>query len=832
MNYIFAIILLVCFQKSVSELSEYPSGNWRTDIRTTNVGRVKYEKGEVNLFQNQEKPTNFFFTPFPLVNPSNSRCHTNILSGYVELSFAVELYTSQLTEAVNNYLKEHFSTLCNSNKTCHISMLPMNVIGLIQKGLRANKIEEMYKINQEWFPNTVFLQSINFPIYTKNQSICEHLLSSLVDDCYLSNFEIHYSLQLEKLVERQIDITTEQITSTAIFNRVRSQFSMSDTIVITNDDYKQLLNEIIDKINMKLRIQEGFGSSIQDSTVIERLLDQQLSFKQVHLNKTDDKLWNSLYWKHDFTRPDRLAKMISTIIYRNSTNAHSFLYNHQAISKNNHKVGLTQHDIDRIEELDKLLTTRPTHQGEYYEDEQLDNDISSINAIVEESEFHHNISYILSRADVIKYLSKLSNDIHLEGEIIVPKPIDVHLIKMNSMKVERKLFTHSALIRTRSDIHVLPLQCPLNEKMKTNTMTDRYRWLESRATNLTTSNQQLTNQSSECHREREQLLKRIATLEQTTLKEPNKLQTMSKWKPSGITVAGGHGGGNQTNQLFYPCGFFLDVNENLIITDYWNNRIVKWDYNTTYGEVIAGGNERGKNHDQLNSPRDVIDERQYNSFIICDRDNRRVVRWFHNSKEHQQILMDDIDCWGLAMDISGSIYVSDWKSNVVKRWRQGESDMTIVAGGNDAGDRYDQLNYPTYIFVDEEYSIYIADSDNHRVMKWRSNAKEGVVVAGGNGKGNSLNQLVNPRGIVVDHLDQIYIADMRNHRIMRWQEGEKEGSIVVGGYGQGHESYQLHHPTALAFDYEENLYVADWENHRIQKYEQNLSEGVGIVEEI
>ncbi|CAF3965645.1 unnamed protein product, partial [Adineta steineri] len=293
-----------------------------------------------------------------------------------------------------------------------------------------------------------------------------------------------------------------------------------------------------------------------------------------------------------------------------------------------------------------------------------------------------------------------------------------------------------------------------------------------------------------------------------------------------------HGGGNQTNQLFYPCGFFLDVNENLIITDYWNNRIVKWDYNTTYGEVIAGGNERGKNHDQLNSPRDVIDERQYNSFIICDRDNRRVVRWFHNSKEHQQILMDDIDCWGLAMDISGSIYVSDWKSNVVKRWRQGESDMTIVAGGNDAGDRYDQLNYPTYIFVDEEYSIYIADSDNHRVMKWRSNAKEGVVVAGGNGKGNSLNQLVNPRGIVVDHLDQIYIADMRNHRIMRWQEGEKEGSIVVGGYGQGHESYQLHHPTALAFDYEENLYVADWENHRIQKYEQNLSEGVGIVEEI
>ena len=82
--------------------------------------------------------------------------------------------------------------------------------------------------------------------------------------------------------------------------------------------------------------------------------------------------------------------------------------------------------------------------------------------------------------------------------------------------------------------------------------------------------------------------------------------------------------------------------------------------------------------------------------------------------------------------------MSDWKKNEVRRWKIGETNGTMVAGGNGQGNHLDQLNCPAYIFVDNHYSIYISDFDNNRVMKWMKGAKEGIIVAGGNGQGNQL----------------------------------------------------------------------------------------------
>ncbi|CAF0794986.1 unnamed protein product [Adineta steineri] len=304
--------------------------------------------------------------------------------------------------------------------------------------------------------------------------------------------------------------------------------------------------------------------------------------------------------------------------------------------------------------------------------------------------------------------------------------------------------------------------------------------------------------------------------------EQKELQTKkNKFKQFAITVAGGIGKGQGLNQLYCPQGIFIDDNnKSIYIADSQNDRIVKLYLNSNTREIIAGGNGIGNKINQLFRPIDIIFDKENNSFIISDLGNRRIIRFYDQNQTNQQIIISNIDCYGLTIDKNGFIYTSDCQNHEVIRWKQGDKKGELVAGGNRQGNHLNQLNHPTYIFIDEDYSLYISDSDNHRVMKWKKGAKEGIIVAGGNGEGDSLKQLDHPQGLFVDHLGQIYVADYNNHRVMRWCEGNEEGEIVAGGNGERNQSNQLNCPMGLSFDNVGNLYVVDQHNHRIRKYEK------------
>ena len=296
----------------------------------------------------------------------------------------------------------------------------------------------------------------------------------------------------------------------------------------------------------------------------------------------------------------------------------------------------------------------------------------------------------------------------------------------------------------------------------------------------------------------------------------------STWKQHGIIVAGGNDAGNQLNQLSSPHRIYVDDDDQSIyIADWKNHRIVQWKYDSKNGEVVAGGNESGNRMDQLDQPTDVIVDKKNNSLIIWDGGNKRVIRWFLQNNQNQQIIISYIRCCGIIMDNNGDLYASDWEKNEVRRWKIGDKNGTIVAGGNVRGNNLKQLNSPGNIFVDQDYSVYVSDRDNHRVMKWIKGTKEGTVVAGGQDRGNSLTQLSLPEGVIVDDLGNVYVADCLNHRIMRWLKGSKEGTVIVGGNGKGEQSNQLCCPAGLSFDREGNLYVVDRWNHRVSKFVLN-----------
>ncbi|CAF1352509.1 unnamed protein product, partial [Rotaria sp. Silwood1] len=268
----------------------------------------------------------------------------------------------------------------------------------------------------------------------------------------------------------------------------------------------------------------------------------------------------------------------------------------------------------------------------------------------------------------------------------------------------------------------------------------------------------------------------------------------ARWQQNGITVAGGNRQGNGINQLSNPLGLYVDDDQTIYVADRANHRIVEWKRGATSGQVVAGGNGQGSGDHQLHNPRDVIIDKERDSLIICDYSNRRVVRWPRRNGTSGETIISNIACMGLTMDENGSLYVTDVERDEVRRYRRGESQGTVVAGGNGNGNRLDQLSFPRYVFVDRDHSVYVSDEINHRVMKWMEGAKQGIVVAGGQGEGNDLTQLSSPRGVVVDQLGTVYVADWRNDRIMRWPKGATQGSVIVGGNGSGEQSNQLHWP--------------------------------------
>ncbi|CAF4686814.1 unnamed protein product [Rotaria sp. Silwood2] len=96
------------------------------------------------------------------------------------------------------------------------------------------------------------------------------------------------------------------------------------------------------------------------------------------------------------------------------------------------------------------------------------------------------------------------------------------------------------------------------------------------------------------------------------------------WAQDGVTVAGGHGLGNATNQLWNPQNLIID-NETMLIVHSYNSRIIQWKIGDENGQVIVGNNGEGNRLDQLKSPTDVLIDKETDSLIICDSGNRRIV---------------------------------------------------------------------------------------------------------------------------------------------------------------------------------------------------------------
>ena len=174
-------------------------------------------------------------------------------------------------------------------------------------------------------------------------------------------------------------------------------------------------------------------------------------------------------------------------------------------------------------------------------------------------------------------------------------------------------------------------------------------------------------------------------------------------------MAGGNGQGAGISQFNFPYVLFLDNNQSLYIADWNNNRVVKWNLGSTIGQIVAGGNGAGSRSDQLHGPHGMVVDRGRDSLFISEFYNKRIVQWSLQGARNGRTISSGVRSSGLTMDEQGFLYVSDWDRQEVRRWRVGENQGTLVAGGNGKGNRLNQLNGPRPVFIDQNHSVYVPE---------------------------------------------------------------------------------------------------------------------------
>ncbi|MFN3403908.1 MAG: T9SS type A sorting domain-containing protein [Cytophagaceae bacterium] len=313
---------------------------------------------------------------------------------------------------------------------------------------------------------------------------------------------------------------------------------------------------------------------------------------------------------------------------------------------------------------------------------------------------------------------------------------------------------------------------------------------------------------------------------------------------AGTGLAGSTNGSGAVASFNHPYGVALDSEGNIYVADTQNNKIRKitadGHVSTYAGSGVSGSNNGPALSASFNSPYGVVVDAEGNLYVTDSGNNKirkidpsGMVTTFAGSgapgtEDGEGILATFNHPYGIAIDLSGNIYVTDYSGDKIRKITPAGT-VTTFAGSGEQGSvngegNIASFNRPAGLAVDNFGNVYVADQVNQKVRKITSLGYVSTLAGNGNTGNNDGDaesaSFAWPTGIGLDALGNVYVGD-GTHKVRKISPSGVVSTFVGNGaYGNtdGPASFaQFKMAVSFATDATGNIFVADLYNHSIRK---------------
>ena len=332
----------------------------------------------------------------------------------------------------------------------------------------------------------------------------------------------------------------------------------------------------------------------------------------------------------------------------------------------------------------------------------------------------------------------------------------------------------------------------------------------------------------------------------------------STFAGDGLQAYGGDEGPAIQAHLNAPFGMAL-LKGDLLVVDYFNHALRRINLESGTIHAVAGNGKQGFSGDggpaldavlngpfgfALNPQKDIIIGDYYNNRIrAIDSDTGTIVTIAGNG--HAGYSGDDGEALNASIDVPldivadsrGNVYMSDWHHHVVRKLDASSGKIETIAGigtpayTGDGQARDAGLSVPLGLSLDKNDNLYIADYGNNMVRRIDAQTGEISTVAGtgqrgfsGDGELAVFAHLNRPYNVYADDDGGLFISDAGNHRVRHVDLASGVITTIAGtgtfGYSRLSElavQTEFKGPFSVIKDADNTLYIAEYFGHRIRK---------------